>query len=290
MDERSDAGLNEQTATDSHQNDEDSNYKQIKRKHEDNQSGDQFSSIINLFECPVCYDYVLPPIKQCTRGHLICEKCRLKILKCPVCNETFETDVRNLQMEKLARTLVFPCKFRQSGCQLCFSPDERKIHEDSCPFRIYSCPFPITCRWQGSLDSVVSHIVNSHKTVPMQDGEDVVFSFVITSEVTVWAMIQKCHDQHFLVLVRKIEMSHYIYQLYALVQVIAPKSIARNFAYVLTLKDEQRRLALESSPISINDCIDDAIAVRDCLSVDFVTAKSFSQDGNIRLLVAIKAI
>lgn len=286
MDETSEVGQKEQDDPDS-QTDQSSDFKQTKRKHSDSRSSD-LSNMISLFECPVCYDYVLPPIIQCARGHLICETCRLRITKCPICNDTLG-DIRNLQMEKIAGSLRFPCKFAQSGCDVCLPPDQKIKHEDTCAYRIYSCPFPITCRWQGALDSVVSHVVNSHKSVPMQDSEDVVFSFVITSEVSVWAMIQKCHQQHFLVFVRKKEMSSYVYQLYALVQAIAPKSVASNFTYIITVKDDKRRLSWESSPISINDCTDDAIAKRDCLSMDFVTAKSFTRNGNIQLLVTIKS-
>ena len=38
-----------------------------------------------LFECPVCYDYVLPPILQCQSGHLVCSSCRSKLTCCPTC-------------------------------------------------------------------------------------------------------------------------------------------------------------------------------------------------------------
>lgn len=30
------------------------------------------SDLASLFECPVCFDYVLPPILQCQSGHLVC--------------------------------------------------------------------------------------------------------------------------------------------------------------------------------------------------------------------------
>lgn len=29
------------------------------------------SDLASLFECPVCFDYVLPPILQCQSGHLV---------------------------------------------------------------------------------------------------------------------------------------------------------------------------------------------------------------------------
>lgn len=34
------------------------------------------SDLASLFECPVCFDYVLPPILQCQSGHLVgCTPC-----------------------------------------------------------------------------------------------------------------------------------------------------------------------------------------------------------------------
>lgn len=34
------------------------------------------SDLASLFECPVCFDYVLPPILQCQSGHLVRGKSR----------------------------------------------------------------------------------------------------------------------------------------------------------------------------------------------------------------------
>lgn len=38
-----------------------------------------------LFECPVCFEIVLPPIMQCQVGHLVCANCRPKLSCCPTC-------------------------------------------------------------------------------------------------------------------------------------------------------------------------------------------------------------
>ena len=35
--------------------------------------------LAQLFECPVCFDYVLPPIMQCNAGHLVCQHCQPKL-------------------------------------------------------------------------------------------------------------------------------------------------------------------------------------------------------------------
>lgn len=43
------------------------------------------ADLASLFECPVCFDYVLPPIIQCQSGHLVCSNCRPKLTCCPTC-------------------------------------------------------------------------------------------------------------------------------------------------------------------------------------------------------------
>lgn len=70
----------------------------------------QTPELTALFECPVCFDYVLPPILQCQAGHLVCNTCRQKLSCCPTCRGPLTPSIRNLAMEKVASTLPFPCK------------------------------------------------------------------------------------------------------------------------------------------------------------------------------------
>ena len=74
------------------------------------------SDLASLFECPVCFDYVLPPILQCHAGHLVCSNCRPKLTCCPTCRGQLGGNIRNLAMEKVASTVMFPCKYSSGGC------------------------------------------------------------------------------------------------------------------------------------------------------------------------------
>ena len=94
----------------------------------------QHSELAALFECPVCFDYVLPPILQvsfifhelllvtwlaewhwswpltddwhlcvqCHAGHLVCSNCRPKLTCCPTCRGPLGNNIRNLAMEKVS--------------------------------------------------------------------------------------------------------------------------------------------------------------------------------------------
>ena len=39
--------------------------------------------LANIFECPVCLNFALPPMLQCSAGHLVCSNCRPKVTMCP---------------------------------------------------------------------------------------------------------------------------------------------------------------------------------------------------------------
>lgn len=101
-----------------------------------------------LFECPVCFEVVLPPIMQCQVGHLVCASCRPKLSCCPTCRGTLG-NIRNLAMEKVANNLMFPCKHKSTGCRMSLGLNEKAEHEEICEFRPYSCPCPgASCSWQ----------------------------------------------------------------------------------------------------------------------------------------------
>ncbi|KAJ8880332.1 hypothetical protein PR048_016799 [Dryococelus australis] len=47
------------------------------------------SAILAALECPVCLDTIPPPAHQCSNGHLICVRCRVRAERCPVCRVRF---------------------------------------------------------------------------------------------------------------------------------------------------------------------------------------------------------
>ena len=101
----------------------------------------QHQDLVNLFECPVCFDYALPPILQCQSGHIVCSQCRQKLSSCPTCRGPLG-NIRNLGMEKVADTIVFPCKYQTNGCLTSLLHKHKLEHEDGCDFRpVNACLF-----------------------------------------------------------------------------------------------------------------------------------------------------
>ncbi|XP_063839456.1 uncharacterized protein LOC135088549 isoform X2 [Ostrinia nubilalis] len=94
-------------------------------------------SLLRLLECPVCLEWMEPPMSQCRRGHLVCGRCRARLASCPVCRTTFSS-VRNRAMEGVSiAPLVHPertepmaqcrrghlvcgrCRARLASCPVC---------------------------------------------------------------------------------------------------------------------------------------------------------------------------
>ncbi|XP_065191360.1 E3 ubiquitin-protein ligase Siah1-like [Sycon ciliatum] len=251
------------------------------------------------FECPVCFDYVLPPIIQCNSGHLVCSQCRAKLTCCPSCRGPLGS-IRNLAMERVAEDVLFPCKFRTNGCPQAFRFNKKKEHEDLCEFRPYMCPCPgAQCKWQGNLDGVLQHLFQAHKTITTLQGEDIVF---LATDVNLrgavdWVMMQGCYNCNFLLALEKQEKTAPdhpdlppVAMFYAVVQIIGTRQQAEHFVYKLELSNSasSRRLLWESVPRSIQDGLASAITQHDCLTFDAGTAALFADNGgNLAINVTV---
>ncbi|CAG2110997.1 unnamed protein product [Medioppia subpectinata] len=251
------------------------------------------SELTALFECPVCFDYVLPPILQCQNGHLVCQSCRQKITCCPTCRVAIGSNIRNLPMEKLASTMMFPCKYSQSGCAAQLLYTDKPDHEDSCEYKPYSCPCPgSSCKWYGPLEQVMNHLMLQHKSITTLQGEDIVFlaTDINLSGAVDWVMIQSCYSHHFMLVLEKQEKFHGHQQFFAVVQLIGSHKQADSFIYRLELNGHRRRLTWEATPRSIHEGVQSAINTSDCLVFDTHIAQLFADNGNLGINVTISPV
>lgn len=163
-------------------------------------------------------------------------------------------------MEKVASNVMFPCKYSTSGCTVSLVHTEKADHEDACEYRPYSCPCPgASCKWQGSLEQVMPHLIMSHKSIttlqgiefsliwryflvaissiycslPVPLGEDIVF---LATDINLpgavdWVMMQSCFGHHFMLVLEKQEKYDGHQQFFAIVQLIGSRKQAENFAY-----------------------------------------------------------
>ena len=119
-------------------------------------------------ECPVCHEYMTPPISLCMSGHSICKTCRRQLKKCQMCTKKF-TKYRNLALEKIVVKLKYPCKYEYLGCTGLFGLDCLASHQENCPRRAHRCPYVaeygITCAWEGPEDAIRHHLKTSYHLV-----------------------------------------------------------------------------------------------------------------------------
>ena len=239
------------------------------------------TDLASLFECPICFDHVLPPILQCEMGHIICNNCRSKLTRCPKCRGPLG-DIRNLAMDSVADKVSFPCT--NNGCTSSFRHTEKTNHEKICNFRPYPCPAPRSiCKWQGSLTFVMPHLIMHHQNIVALEGEDIVFlaTNVNSPAVSNWTMIQSCLDRNFLLVLEKKQKFFFI------VALIGSTEDAESVVYRIELNGNRRRATWEALPKSIHDGIKDINDNNDYFSFDQATANLFTDNGNLSINVTI---
>jgi E3 ubiquitin-protein ligase SIAH1 len=119
--------------------------------------------VLTELECPVCMEYMLPPIELCKNGHNICSNCRLKLQECPTCRNRF-VNIRNLALENLTKRVKYPCTNRKFGCKEEHSVDFIKTHQELCPYTPYVCPFikDKKCAWADLQSKMKRHLLECH--------------------------------------------------------------------------------------------------------------------------------
>ena len=121
--------------------------------------------LLKTLQCPVCLEYMLSQITLCENGHNICTNCRSTGSECPSCKGRF-LQARNIALEDIARNAMYPCKYRQGGCNEILSVDDKVAHESTCLYEIRVCPFTKlsgdSCTWTGVLSQVADHVRCDH--------------------------------------------------------------------------------------------------------------------------------
>ncbi|SPP87511.1 probable E3 ubiquitin-protein ligase sinah [Drosophila guanche] len=243
---------------------------------------------LSLLECPVCFGYIMPPIMQCSRGHLICSGCRHKLTLCPVCRVPM-SNIRNIAMENVASKLFFPCKHSHCGCKLILTYSEKKRHEDDCEYRPFFCPYPDEkCEWEGPLEDVFGHLIARHENVITMEGHDIIFlaTNVDLEGALDWTMVQSCHGRQFLLSLEKIHLGEGCQQFFAACRMIGTMRDAAEFDYSILLESNNRTLRWQSKPRSIRESFV-TFTNADFLVLNKSTVELFSEDGNLALNVII---
>eukprot|EP00928_Gymnodinium_smaydae_P080598 TRINITY_DN64267_c0_g1_i1.p1 TRINITY_DN64267_c0_g1~~TRINITY_DN64267_c0_g1_i1.p1 ORF type:complete len:355 (-),score=18.44 TRINITY_DN64267_c0_g1_i1:12-1076(-) len=138
-----------------------------KRQHEEvNISTALEDDIRSKLDCPVCFELMLPPIRQCQDGHALCDACCNTLLQapqpqCPICRTTLDNPVaRALQLEQVAGTLRLACKWE--GCDQVFAYGDYAGHLRTCGKRPINCPVKGSACWSGDVRDLRNHLKEVH--------------------------------------------------------------------------------------------------------------------------------
>ncbi|CAG7838369.1 unnamed protein product [Allacma fusca] len=128
-----------------------------------------------ILECPVCTSVPLAPIFNCSKGHIICGKCRPLTRKCGLCESNF-TDSRNYVLEKIVEASSIACEFRDEGCDLILRGNEFQQHIETCEFGHIRCIYGNLKNCNDSLlkmGDYLKHLQGVHnlKELPNRDGK-----------------------------------------------------------------------------------------------------------------------
>ncbi|CAG0915409.1 unnamed protein product [Notodromas monacha] len=256
--------------------------------------------LLSLFECPVCYEYILPPAYQCCQGHAICHGCKRKLSHCPSCREELG-NIRCLVMEKVGDTIQFPCKYALQGCGLMLHRSRKTTHElEECEYKLFECPYKFidNClEWSGRADKVVEHLMLVHaENFKREHGnlkpfEGPVFPLVAYVQVIdyqaennttswMWTALQTCYNAIFVVNIYYVHNS-LINVHFVTVRLVDTVDAAKKFQYEIRLEGPNGELSYRGRCHSLHEEVKEIYENRDCLQFDSVTAAKFKAETTV---------
>jgi len=133
---------------------------------------DTSREILEELKCPVCLEYMTPPIPMCQNGHNICNSCRQKVNQCLTCRQQFSQS-RCLLLKNIIQKMKFRCQYSPEGCEFISTFQFIKSHEASYPHRPFNCPFSVVvaknCCWKGHISRMGDHIWYMHEILTLSE-------------------------------------------------------------------------------------------------------------------------
>jgi len=140
---------------------------------------DTSREILEELKCPVCLEYMTPPIPMCQNGHNICNSCRQKVNQCLTCRQQFSQS-RCLLLKNIIQKMKFRCQYSPEGCEFISTFQFIKSHEASYPHRPFNCPFSVVvaknCCWKGHISRMGDHIWYMHGILTLSEKGEFVFT------------------------------------------------------------------------------------------------------------------
>jgi E3 ubiquitin-protein ligase SIAH1 len=239
-------------------------------------------ALLKELECPVCLDYMVPPIKLCANGHNICSKCRERVSWCPTCRAQF-SEIRNVALENIARSQKYPCANRKRGCLETLSIEHIAEHYAACVYGNIKCPLQIigTCSWNGLKSDLKKHTIVAHPRYLIE------LPTLISPQLSGILGILSCFGELFTYYQQMKDGA-----LYGAVQLIGTSSEASKYKCEYTLR-AANGIDQISKTFLVRSSTEDwetSFNSGKCLRLDEVTARNFLVENKLKLAVKVSRV
>ncbi|XP_049866177.1 E3 ubiquitin-protein ligase siah-1-like isoform X2 [Pectinophora gossypiella] len=231
-------------------------------------------NLLRVLECPVCLEWMEPPMTQCRRGHLVCGRCRARLASCPVCRTAFSS-VRNRAMESVAEMLRYPCRH---GCGRDLRLRRRNTHEASCAARRYRCVAPACTDRAGiAFHELSHHFQNKHLSM-VKIGRKHKFAMKVNSEQHDNWIIMALHQIFHL----RVDVDIRTWGVVVYVAYLGPKCNANQYNYEVTLigQHNSRKLMYTRTTHCDLECSSLNVSRQDCFHLTLDQALNFLRVKN----------
>lgn len=243
-------------------------------------------SLRSLFQCPVCSDYAVPPVYQCSNGHIVCEDCRGRLFNCPMCREDFHDSIVNLTLAKVSENLKFPCKFKEDGCTEMLSSEEKRQHEKiDCQHMLVKCPAPqADCEYESDMKNMKKHLTAHHSNIPTINGDNIEFGIQKEDgEENLWAFKLQTEEQLFLAVFEIRDR-----KLTGILRAFCPKREAYKYATQIAIKNRHNVYGWRSRCKSLNEDHESIRRSGECMIMDPAHVRVFEENEMFTIKVKIE--
>jgi len=238
--------------------------------------------LLKDLECPVCKQYMVPPIQLCMNGHNICSKCRGRVQCCPTCRAKF-LETRNVALENIARRQKYPCDNRRRGCLDLFTVEHINEHNAVCVYGKIKCPFKLNenCPWNSFKSDLKEHVKEAHTDCFTERSK---FSSDLFGDVLT---IVSCFGELFVYYKRRQDG-----RLYCAVQLIGTSSEASKYKCEFTLRATNgvEQIGKTLFVRSYIENFDTNFNSRKCLYLDEVEVRNFIVENRLHLTVTLSTV
>jgi len=240
-------------------------------------------ALLSDLECPVCMEYMVPPIKLCTNGHNICSKCRGTVKCCPTCRAEF-SEIRNVALENIVRRQKYPCTNRERGCLELLSIEHINEHIFVCMYGKIKCPFQVNwnCSWNGFKSDLKEHAKAAHSECFFE--ESTLRSSLFSDRILT---VLSCFGELFVHYKRICNGT-----LYCAVQLIGTNSEASKYKCEFTLRAANGVEQISNTFFvrSYTEDFEVSFNSGKCLRLDEATVRNFLVQNNLRLTVKLSKV